>query len=200
MTKKSASGSGSLRKKTVVRRGQEYTYWEGRVTVGTDPGTGKPIRRSFTGKTQKEVREKMQRASVELTDGVYINPSKITVGEWLDTWVSEYLGGRKESTIDAYKTKIRVHIAPALGRVRLQALTPAQIQKFYNDLQRSGMAPTTIRLIHAILHEALDKAVKIGYIYRNPSDNAELPRAEKTEIHPLDAKETADFFAGYTRP
>ncbi len=39
--------------KTVTRNGREYTFWEARITVGTDPGTGKQIQKSFTGKTQK---------------------------------------------------------------------------------------------------------------------------------------------------
>ena len=60
MAKRAAHGAGSIRKKTVLRKGKEYTYWEARLTVGVDPGTGKQIRRSFSGKTQKEVREKMQ--------------------------------------------------------------------------------------------------------------------------------------------
>ena len=60
MAKRAAHGAGSIRKKTVLRKGKEYTFWEARLTVGVDPGTGKQIRRSFSGKTQKEVREKMQ--------------------------------------------------------------------------------------------------------------------------------------------
>ena len=56
MSRKNAKGSGTIRKKTVTRNGKEYTYWEARVTTGRDPGTGKQIQRSFTGKTQKEVR------------------------------------------------------------------------------------------------------------------------------------------------
>ncbi len=59
MAKRAAHGAGSIRKKTVLRNGKEYEYWESRLTVGVDPGTGKQIRRSFSGKTQKEVREKM---------------------------------------------------------------------------------------------------------------------------------------------
>ena len=66
---KSAGGAGSIRKKTVTRDGKTYTYWEGRVTVGYDPGTGKQIRRSFSGKTQTEVRAKIQQAAVELANG-----------------------------------------------------------------------------------------------------------------------------------
>ena len=51
MAKKNAKGGGTIRKKTVTRSGKEYTYWEARLTVGRDPGTGKQIQRSFTGKT-----------------------------------------------------------------------------------------------------------------------------------------------------
>ena len=68
MAKKSAKGSETIRKKTVIRNGKEYTYWEARITTGRDPGTRKQIQRSFTGKTQKEVREKMQAAAVEVKD------------------------------------------------------------------------------------------------------------------------------------
>ena len=53
---KGAAGGGSIRKKTVTRNGREYTYWEARVTVGRDPGTGRQKQKSITGKTQKEVR------------------------------------------------------------------------------------------------------------------------------------------------
>jgi len=53
--KKNTSGAGSIRKKTVVRNGTEYTYWEARFTTGFDPSTGKQKQRSITGKTQKEV-------------------------------------------------------------------------------------------------------------------------------------------------
>ena len=66
MTKRNAQGAGTIRKKTVTKNGQQYTYWEARITTGRDPGTGKQIQRSFTGKTQKEVREKMQAAAVAL--------------------------------------------------------------------------------------------------------------------------------------
>ena len=67
--KKSASGSGTIRKKTVSKNGKSYTYWEARVTTGFDPGTGKQIQKSITGKTQKEVREKLQTIAVSVNEG-----------------------------------------------------------------------------------------------------------------------------------
>ena len=62
---RAAQGAGTIRKKTVHRKGGIYTYWEARITVGHDPGTGRQIQRSFSGKTQKEVREKMQASRQE---------------------------------------------------------------------------------------------------------------------------------------
>ena len=61
---RAAQGTGTIRKKTVRRKGETYTYWEARITVGHNPGTGRQIQRSFSGKTQKEVREKMQGCNI----------------------------------------------------------------------------------------------------------------------------------------
>ena len=66
MAGKAASGGGTIRKKTIEKNGKQYVYWEGRLTIGNDPGTGKQIQKSFSGKTQKEVREKLQAAAVAL--------------------------------------------------------------------------------------------------------------------------------------
>ncbi|WP_204790949.1 hypothetical protein [Oscillibacter sp. CU971] len=63
-----------------MRDGKEYTYWEDRITTGRDPGTGKQVQRSFTGKTQREVREKLQAAAVAVNSGTYTDPSRLTVG------------------------------------------------------------------------------------------------------------------------
>ena len=52
---RAAQGTGTIRKKTVTRKGTAYTYWEARITTGYDSGTGRQIQRSFSGKTQKEV-------------------------------------------------------------------------------------------------------------------------------------------------
>ena len=66
---RAASGTGTIRKKTVTRNGKEYVYWEARYTVGFDPGTGKQIQRSITGKTQKEVAQKLKAATAALDAG-----------------------------------------------------------------------------------------------------------------------------------
>ena len=83
MSRKAASGVGTIRKKTVTRKGKEYTYWEARYSAGRDPGTGRQIQRSITGKTQKEVAQKLKAATVALDTGTYTAPNKMTVAECL---------------------------------------------------------------------------------------------------------------------
>lgn len=148
MPKRAAQGAGTIRKKTVKRRGKEYTYWEARITTGRDQGTGKQIQQSFTGKTQKEVREKMQAAAVEVNTGTYIPPAKMTVGHWLDIWAAEYLGNLKPGTVRVYACQIKNHIKPAIGAVKLPDLRPHAVQGFINALE--GLSPASIALVYKV--------------------------------------------------
>lgn len=192
---RSAAGAGTIRKKTVTRSGREYTYWEARYTAGRDPGTGRQLQRSITGKTQKEVAEKLRAATTALDNGTYTEPSKLTLGAWLDIWLAEYLGDVKQSTVAAYSGHVRNHIKPALGAVRLEALTTHAIQQLYNRAQKGEkpLAPKTIKLLHGTLHKALQQAVEVKYLRFNPADACKLPRMEKRELHPLSEAETKTF-------
>lgn len=155
MARKAAAGTGTIRKKTVTRGGKTYEYWEARYTEGYDPGTGKQIQRSITGKTQKDVAKKLKEATAAIDAGTYTAPSKMTVGQWLDIWTVEYLGGVKPRTKDNYQGVVKARIKPGLGAVKLDALTPHTIQSYYNSLTKEGLAPKTVKNIHGILHKAL---------------------------------------------
>lgn len=186
MAGKAARGAGTIRKKTVTRSGKAYTYWEARVTTGRDPGTGKQVQISITGKTQKEVREKLQAAAVAVDSGTYIQPERMTVSEWLDIWTAEYLGGVKPNTARIYRNNVKRHIKPALGAVRLPELRPHMIQAFINRLE---LAPASVRLAYKVLYQALKKAVALHYIPQNPAEGCTLPRLEQEEIKPMDDKQ-----------
>ena len=195
---KSASGMGNIRKKTRTVNGKTYTYYEARYTEGFDPGTGKQIQRSISGKTQKEVAQKLKAALAALDSGTYIAPCKMTVGEWMDIWSKQYLGGVKESTVAAYNATIRTHIKPGIGAIRLDALDTHLVQSFYNGLReptkdRDAVSPKTVKNVHGILHKALQQAVANGYIRFNPTNSCILPRVEKKELQPLDEAETKLF-------
>ena len=196
---RAANGNGTIRKKTVTKNGTEYTSWEGRVTVGYDPGTGKQIQKSVSGKTQKEVRQKLSKIIVELDEGTYQAPCKLTVKEWLESWLTNYLGNVKPSTALLYRQQAELYIIPKLGALKVEALTSDQVQKFYNELFRSkedggkGLSAKTVKNVHGVFHKALEQAKKNHILRFNPSDACELPRIYKQEIKPLNREQAGAF-------
>lgn len=190
MAKKRPNGDGSIRHR-------KDGLWEARYSAGRDPGSGKPIRKSLYGKTEKEVRQKLRKINVELEEGTYVEPSKMTVGVWLDIWLKEYNGHVAPSTIRTYESHIRNHIKPGLGAVPLQVLSIQDVQKFCNNLQQYGqtdlqkktnrkpLSAKTISVIHGIIHKALEQALDLGYIKTNSARKTKLPKIVKPEIKPL---------------
>ena len=193
MAKRAAKGAGSIHKRTYTRNGKQYTYWEARVTTGRDPLTGKQVQRTFSGKTQNEVLEKMQAVALEVNRGTYTPPCKMTVGEWLDIWAADYLGHVKPTTAVIYRGNIKNHIKPLLGAVRLDQLHPRTVQGFINRLE--GLSARSVHLVHEVLHHALKKAVELEYIPKNPAASCTLPRIEREEIKPLDDGQAAALLA-----
>lgn len=195
---RNAAGTGTIRKKTIRRKESEYTYWEARYTIGFDPGTGKQIQRSISGKTQKEVAQKLRQITSKIDRGNYQEPSKMNVGQWLDIWTEDYLKNIKRSSAYLYKENIRLYIKPALGATKLDALNTPMIQHFYNQLLdgqagKSGLSAKTIKNIHGVFHKALQQAVSIGYLRFNPSDACTLPRVIRAEIKPLEGEYITAF-------
>lgn len=182
--KRGANGGGSIRQRA-------DGAWEARITLGTNPGTGKPLRKSIYGKTQKEVRQRMQKLITEVDEGTYMPRTRLTVREWLETWLNEYTGDVKPSSRLRYRQDMQNHILPALGAVKLTALTPDMCQKLYNGLSRGegALSAKSVKNVHGVLHHALKQAVRLGYIRMNPTEACTLPRIEKPRIEPLDLPE-----------
>lgn len=183
---RNAQGAGSIRQRA-------DGTWEARYTVGRDPGTGKQLRKSVYGKTQKEVRQKLSQAVAALDNGDYFQLSKMTLSRWVEIWLQEYTGDKKYLTVKHYKAQCKTHIVPSLGAVKLSELAPPQIQAFYNGLQRDGLAAKSVRNIHGILTKCLSTAVQVGYLRSNPASMVTLPKIEKKEIHPLTDEQVKDF-------
>lgn len=185
--RKNANGAGTIRKRQDGR-------WEGRATVSYDEITGKQIQKSVYGKTQREAREKMSKIIAEVDDGDYVEPSRIPLGNWLDEWIDLYVQHSvKPYTVDSYRSLCENHIKPLLGHVTLAKLAPTQIQKFYNTLlTERGLSAKTVKNVHGVLHRALERAVRNGYMRKNVAALCDLPKIEKKEIKPL---EQADISA-----
>lgn len=132
MAKKNPNGAGSISKKSETKGGKTYTYWRCRYSLPD----GSRKEKKFP--TQAEAQAFLTKTLADIQEGEYLEPSTITVAAWLDTWLNEYTGDLKYSTKRHYKMQSDNHIKPALGKVKLGLLTPPQIQKFINQLGKSG--------------------------------------------------------------
>ena len=180
-------------------------------TIGRDLGDGHQIQKSVYGKSQSEVRQKLRDITKDIDLGVYTEPEKFTIGAWLDIWLKEYKTDVKPNTIDQYDYQIRTHLKPAFGALLLTELTAPMVQNLYNSrmkpykikqkmcngktkvIQKPGLSAKSIRNIHSVLHEALDKALKLGYVKVNVCDAATLPKVEKSEMHPVEGENVREF-------
>ena len=187
MATKKANGSGTIRKRADGR-------WEGKYTLGYEPKTGKLIRKSVYGKTQKEVRLALSKIVSEMDSGTYAEPSKMKVSQWLDEWLASYTMNIKPATRSAYEEHIRVHIKPSLGDIPLKQLSTRDIQQLYtNLLKERELSPKTVRNIHGVLHRTLEQAKLLGYIKVNPADATVPPRIEKKQVEAMDVEDIGKF-------
>lgn len=186
---RNAQGGGTIRQRKDGR-------WEARFTVGRDPGTGKQLQRSIYGDTQTEVRKKLVSAVVEVDESIYLAPVKQTVSQWLDTWVEEYCRGLKPYTLLNYKSKIKNHIKPLLGAVKVQDVTPDMIQHAYNKMLDKGLSPKSLRNIHGILHSAFETLIDNRELRFNPAApcHKRLPKVVKKEMQTMSDAELSRFF------
>jgi integrase len=112
------------------------------------------------------------------------------IREWLTTWLEDSVKGNVgPGTYHQYGVHVRHHLTPALGRVKLARLTAAHIQSLYAQKLRDGLAPATVRLTHAVLHRALDQAVRFNLIPSNPAERVDPPKIRQDEITPLDSEQ-----------
>lgn len=197
---RAAKGQSSIKKMKIKRNGKEYEYWVAVYTEGYDSATGRQIQRKITGKTQKEVSDKLRMVTAAQVTGTYTAPSKRTVGEWLNTWSDEYLVNVKPATVCSYKGIIKTHLLPAFNSIELSKLSNEMVQKFVNSLReprdgKKGLSAKTIKNVNGVLHAAMEQATINRYIPFNPVDGCKLPRRDKAELKPLDEKMIAKFLS-----
>ena len=178
--KRRPQGDGSIRKRKDGR-------WECRIVIGHKKD-GSPMRKSLFGKTQKEALKLLHQMIDLYCDVDLTEECKMTVGEWMDKWLDEYMMFTlRENTIYGYRMMIENQIKRFIGKKPLASLTTTEVQKFYNTIKRKGrinkhplmgyeLADTMVRKVHMLLHQALDVAVRERYIVRNPTTGTTIPK------------------------
>ncbi len=150
-----------------------------------------PKRRYLSGKRREDVRDKLAKALSNRADGLVFDAGTLTVGEYLDRLLSHSVRDTvRQKTYERYESIVRVHLGPALGRIKLKALTPDHVRGLYRDRLDSGLAPRSVLHIHRTLSKALKQATDDGLIPRNAAASVKPPQPRREEIQPLQGSGT----------
>lgn len=164
--------------------------WELRAYVGRDPVTGrkKYLTRSFSG-SKRAAQQALAGFVTEVGGGGHA-ALDATVGDLVTQWFELAKPDLSPSTVRGYTRNIETHILPALGKVPLARLGPAQLDRFYAGLRDHGgaggrpLAPTSVRQVHAILRRALNQGMRWDWISTNPAALASPPRVRRIQLAP----------------
>jgi integrase len=165
--------------------------WELTVSAGVDPSTGRYARviRTVRAATRREARAALRRLEVEVASG-QVSTEDPPFAELLERWMTHLEGlGRSPATLYGYRRYIDRELTPTIGGVRLSKLSAGHLDGLYSSLRRRGLAPATIRQIHAIVRAALHQALKWGLVPRNVASLASAPSQPQREQQPPTAEE-----------
>ena len=186
-----------------AHEGSIYQRQDGRWAASVHLGyqDGRRLRKTFYGQTRRDVQERMTKALSEVHAGLPVrSDDRETVASYLSRWLDSSAAQRvRPPTLAGYRLIADKHLVPALGRVPLAKLTPAQVQAMLNAKAASGAKPQTVRNIHAVLRRALTQALRWGAVSRNVATLVDLPRVDRQEIRglsPADAKAVMAAVAG----
>ena len=200
MAKRRSNGEGNIRKRKDGR-------WEGRYTAGRDPVTGKQIFKNVLGKTQAEVKEKLQKALAQAKKIDFAKTGKYTVTMWMNEWFENVAKIKvRPSSHQTYRGYIDHHITPNIGNIQLEKLTTMDLQKLYRKLlnkgrvdrieakqQPKGLSAKTVRNINQVISSAMDFAVAQKIIPENPCKAVALPKVEHKEMQTIPAEQLQAF-------
>jgi integrase len=162
-----------------------------RYSLARDPVSGRRRFGTATVRgTRKEAEQELVRLLRTIDTGEHVDPSRVTLREWLELWIASTRLEVSPKTHERYAEIVRCYLIPALGGIRLQRLTTSDIAKGYAGFTRSP-SPRTRRHIHGILKSALARAVEQQAIARNPADALKrLPKVERQPITTLTVEQS----------
>ena len=168
--------------------------WEARVSLPD----GK--RKSFYGKTRKEVSEKLTAGTAARDRGLpVITDERQTVGAYLPAWLEDTARPNvRATTHKSYESYVRLRLIPELGKIALTKLTPQHVQAMLRKQQAAGLSPRSVQYIRGILRKALNDALRMGLVARNVAMLTTAPKQERHEITPLSAEQAGQLLDAAT--
>ncbi len=184
MSRKRGNGEGTLHRR-------KSGSWCAQYTVHTAEG---PKRKTVYGKTRREVDEKLTKAKADRERGLVFEAGNLTLGKYLERWlVDSVRGSVRVKTYEGYETAVRVHIAPAMGKIKLTNVTPIHLRVLYREKLDAGLSTRTVQYLHVTLRRALGQAVTDGLVPRNVAEVVNAPRVVTRQMRPLTSEQARAF-------
>ncbi len=176
----------------IERRGKGWTVL---IDAPRDPITGKRRQKRISAPTKREVEVLAAAFIASVERGEFADAGRLSVREYLDQWLAGVEQKLRPSTHRRYSDLMRKHVVPVVGNVKLDKLSPLQVQRLYADRLDAGLSPTTVHQIHNILHRSLKQAIRWGLLTRNPTESVDAPRPVNPECKTWNAEQTAAVLA-----
>ncbi|WP_328639694.1 tyrosine-type recombinase/integrase [Streptomyces canus] len=185
MSKKRPNGGGTISKRADGR-------YMGRAYV-TDTD-GNRVRKTVYGATWDDANEKLGKLQDQERNGVPVPSRSWSLGEWLAYWLEHIVEPDAEhNTYVKYESKVRLYLAPHLGKKSLVKLTPAQLRAFMATLRRDKVpAPTRFEVLR-VLRNALNRAIREELLARNVALLVDMPKVSKDKGTAWNAREAITF-------
>jgi integrase len=184
--------SGHVRQRG--KRGQWYAV----IDVFADGKRKRRWHRLENCKGKREAEKACERLIAQQSEGTYVDPSRMTVADFLERWLEHMQGQVSPRSLERYAELARKNIMPLLGDLALTKLQPAHISQAYAKARTSGrrngkggLSAGTVTYMHRILKQALGQAVRWQLLARNPADGVKPPKIERRQIRVLDVDGTA---------
>ncbi len=159
--------------------------------------------KQYYAKSEKDANIRLRKALDEMERGSLITEKDQTLKQYLEHWLENVKRPSiKIGSYLRYRDLLDLYILPALGHLSLRKLKTEHLEAFYSRLQKDGRADgqgglsaKTVRLVHGILYQSLEAAVKRRRIAYNVCRDVTLPRIERKEMLTLTAEEAQRLLA-----
>lgn len=154
------------------------------------------VRITVYGESKDDVIQAMNEERAKRRQGGVVSPSELTVGEYMERWLTLVAGRLEESTLVDYGRVVRQTITRLIGETSLQKLTIDHVEYMLSEMKtKGGRTPSgrTKQYALQILSTALKAAIRKKLLAANPCDGIEKPKARRRDMAVLDAKQAEEF-------
>lgn len=163
----------------MIPRGEKT--WLLRVYLGRDEHGKRKYHSTMVGGSQTQARRELTRLLRSVDTKTLVRPCHQTLRSYVEEWLESKVQV-SDTTRHDYRYQFDRYLFPTLGHLPLSEISSTAIQRTYNALRDQGLSPRTIEYGHALLHQVFKKAIRVGLLAANPTDNTERPRKVDREF------------------